>query len=229
MQSLLRLTAADENGETSLIEVLGDDTNLRVSPSIEAEVLATVNAGTQLTLLDTVTAEDGATWYKVSWEGTEAYIRSDMAQVVDSSDEAEEPEDVQEEEIQPEITRYDYTSDEVNVKVTLTDPADLPDNAELSVTPVELSQEAKDQITEEAIKEKKAIEKIHSYDIKFLVDGEEVQPGASVKVSVSLNDEKKIKDADVYHVDENDNVKIWMAALPRMVMLSSRLRIFLLM
>lgn len=199
--------AADENGETSLIKVLGNDTNLRVSPSIEAEVLATVNAGTQLTLLDTVTAEDGATWYKVSWEGTEAYIRSDMAQVVDSSDEAEEPEDVQEEEIQPEITRYDYTSDEVNVKVTLTDPADLPDNAELSVTPVELSQEAKDQITEEAVKEKKAIEKIHSYDIKFLVDGEEVQPGASVKVSVSLNDEKKIKDADVYHVDENDNVE----------------------
>lgn len=199
--------AADENGETSLIEVLGDDTNLRVSPSTEAEVLATVNAGTQLTLLDTVTAEDGATWYKVSWEGTEAYIRSDMAQVVDSSDDAEEPEDVQEEEIQPEITRYDYTSDEVNVKVTLTDPADLPDNAELSVTPVELSQEAEDQITEEAIKEKKAIEKIHSYDIKFLVDGEEVQPGATVKVSVSLNDEKKIKDADVYHVDENDNVE----------------------
>lgn len=199
--------AADENGETSLIEVLGDDTNLRISPSVEAEVLATVNAGTQLTLLDTVTAEDGATWYKVSWEGTEAYIRSDMAQVVDSSDEAEEVEDVQEEEIQPEITRYDYTSDEVNVKVTLTDPADLPDNAELSVTPVELSQEAKDQITEEAVKEKKAIEKIHSYDIKFLVDGEEVQPGASVKVSVSLNDEKKIKDADVYHVDENDNVE----------------------
>lgn len=199
--------AADENGETSLIEVLGDDTNLRISPSVEAEVLATVNAGTQLTLLDTVTAEDGATWYKVSWEGTEAYIRSDMAQVVDSSDEAEEVEDVQEEEIQPEITRYDYTSDEVNVKVTLTDPADLPDNAELSVTPVELSQEAEDQITEEAIKEKKAIEKIHAYDIKFLVDGEEIQPGASVKVSVSLNDERKIKDADVYHVDAEDNVE----------------------
>lgn len=199
--------AADENGETSLIEVLGDDTNLRVSPSVEAEVLATVNAGTQLTLLDTVTAEDGATWYKISWEGTEAYIRSDMAQVVDSSDEAEEPEDVQEEEIQPEITRYDYKSDEVNVKVTLTDPADLPDNAKLSVTPVELSQEAEDQITEEAIKEKKAIEKIHSYDIKFLVDGEEVQPGASVKVSVSLNDEKKINDADVYHVDDENNIE----------------------
>lgn len=199
--------AADENGETSLIEVLKDETNLRVSPSTEADVLATVNAGTQLTLLDTVTAEDGATWYKVSWEGTEAYIRSDMAQVVESSDEAEEPEDVQEEELQPEITRYDYKSDEVNVKVTLTDPADLPDNAELSVTPVELSQEAEDQITEEAIKEKKAIEKIHSYDIKFLVDGEEVQPGATVKVEVSLPDIKAGQDADVYHVDADDNVE----------------------
>ncbi len=197
--------AADENGETSLIEVVGDETNLRVSPSTEAEVLTTVNAGTQLTLLDTVTAEDGATWYKVSYEGTEAYIRSDMAQIVGTDEEV--PEDVQEEEAQPEITRYDYKSDEVNVKVTLTDPADLPDNAELSVTPVELSQEAEDQITEEAIKEKKAIEKIHSYDIKFLVDGEEVQPGNTVKVSVSLNDEKKIKDADVYHVDAEDNIE----------------------
>ena len=43
--------------------------------------------------------------------------------------------------------------------------------------------------------------------IGAVVDGEEVQPGATVKVSVSLNDEKKIKDADVYHVDENDNVE----------------------
>ena len=78
-----------------------------------------------------------------------------MAQVVDSSDEAEEPEDVQEEEIQPEITRYDYTSDEVNVKVTLTDPADLPDNAELSVTPVELSQEAEDRSPKKRSKKRK--------------------------------------------------------------------------
>ena len=61
------------------------------------------------------------------------------------------------------------------------------------------------------------------------MDGEEVQPGATVKVSVSLNDEKKIKDADVYHVDENDNVENMDGSVARMVMLSSRLRIFLLM
>ena len=189
-----------------IVEVIGEDVNLRVSPSTEADVATTIPAGTRLTVLETVTAEDGTTWYKVSYEDVEGYIRSDMAQVVDDS-EQEPAEDIQEEEPQPEITRYDYKSDEVNVKVTLTDPADLPDNAELSVTPVELTQEAEAQITEKAIKEKKAIEKLYSYDIKFLVDGEEVQPGNSVKVAVTLNNEKKINDADVYHVDDENNIE----------------------
>ena len=189
-----------------IVEVIEEDVNLRVSPSTEADVATTIPAGTRLTVLETVTAEDGTTWYKVSYEDVEGYIRSDMAQVVDDS-EQEPAEDIQEEEPQPEITRYDYKSDEVNVKVTLTDPADLPDNAELSVTPVELTQEAEAQITEKAIKEKKAIEKLYSYDIKFLVDGEEVQPGNSVKVAVTLNNEKKINDADVYHVDDENNIE----------------------
>lgn len=189
-----------------IVEVIGEDVNLRVSPSTEADVATTIPAGTRLTVLETVTAEDRTTWYKVSYEDVEGYIRSDMAQVVDDS-EQEPAEDIQEEEPQPEITRYDYKSDEVNVKVTLTDPADLPDNAELSVTPVELTQEAEAQITEKAIKEKKAIEKLYSYDIKFLVDGEEVQPGNTVKVAVTLNNEKKINDADVYHVDDENNIE----------------------
>ena len=189
-----------------IVEVIGEDVNLRVSPSTEADVATTIPAGTRLTVLETVTAEDGTTWYKVSYEDVEGYIRSDMAQVVDDS-EQEPAEDIQEEEPQPEITRYDYKSDEVNVKVTLTDPADLQDNAELSVTPVELTQEAEAQITEKAIKEQKAIEKLYSYDIKFLVDGEEVQPGNSVKVAVTLNNEKKINDADVYHVDDENNIE----------------------
>lgn len=189
-----------------IVEVIGEDVNLRVSPSTEADVATTIPAGTRLTVLETVTAEDGTTWYKVSYEDVEGYIRSDMAQVVDDS-EQEPAEDIQEEEPQPEITRYDYKSDEVNVKVTLTDPADLPDNAELSVTPVELTQEAEAQITEKAIKEQKAIEKLYSYDIKFLVDGEEVQLGNTVKVAVTLNNEKKINDADVYHVDDENNIE----------------------
>lgn len=186
------------------VEITADEVNLREAPSTEAEILATATAGTQFPLLETVTAEDESTWYKVSYTAdTAAFIRSDMAVVLDENQEEEVPA----EEAPAEITRYDYQSDEVNVKVTLTDPADLPDNAELSVTPVELSQEAEEQIAEEAIKEKKAIANIRSYDIKFLVDGEEVQPGATVKVEVSFPDEETVQDAAVYHVDQDEKVE----------------------
>ena len=84
------------------------------------------------------------------------------------------------------ITRYDYQSPEVNVLVTLSNPADLPDNAELVVTPVTLSQEAEKSIEEEAIKENRAIENVFAYDIKFMLNGEEVQPGSTVQVKVSV-------------------------------------------
>lgn len=158
--------AADENGETSLIEVLGDDTNLRVSPSIEAEVLATVNAGTQLTLLDTVTAEDGATWYKVSWEGTEAYIRSDMAQVVDSSDEAEEVEDVLESE------EVSYSQEVGDVVVTATAAKDvIPEGVQFVVTPIEKGsdqyEDVADRLEKKAENEDYSIAGFLAYDIYF--------------------------------------------------------------
>lgn len=207
--------AADNNGEANneetqepeseptqigTIRLLVDEVNLRTAPSMEADVIGTADAGTELPLLEIVTAEDGSTWYKVSYSDTVVYVSSEVAEVV-------EAEEAPAEEAPAEITRYDYQSDEVNVKVTLTDPADLPDNAELSVTPVELSQEAEEQIAEEAIKEKKAIENIRSYDIKFLVDGEEVQPGATVKVEVSFPDEETAQDAAVYHVDQDEKVE----------------------
>ena len=52
--------------EAVIVTVIGDDVNLRVSPSEDADVVTTVEAGTQLTVLETVTAEDGTTWYRVS-------------------------------------------------------------------------------------------------------------------------------------------------------------------
>ena len=200
----------EENGEetpdqeqTKMIRIIADEVNLRKAPSTEAEAIATVDTDTQLPLIETVTGEDEFTWYKVSYNETEAYVRSDMAEVVEN-----EEQDVNVEEQTPaEITRYDYESDEVNVKVTLTNPEDLPDEAELSVTPVEISQEAEEQIAQEAIEQQKAIENLRAYDIKFLLDGEEIQPGATVKVEVSFPEEETAEDADVYHVDENENVE----------------------
>lgn len=194
---------APDQEQIKMIRITADEVNLRVSPSTEADVIATVDTDTQLPLLETVTDEDEFTWYKVSYNETEAYVRSDMAEVVET-----EEQDVNVEEQTPaEITRYDYESDEVNVKVTLTNPEDLPDEAELSVTPVEISQEAEEQINQDAIEQQKAIENLRAYDIKFLLDGEEIQPGETVKVEVSFPEEETAEDADVYHVDENENVE----------------------
>ena len=194
---------APDQEQIKMIRIIADEVNLRVAPSTEAEAIATVDTDTQLPLIETVTGEDEFTWYEVSYEEAEAYVRSDMAEVVET-----EEQDVNVEEQTPaEITRYDYESDEVNVKVTLTNPEDLPDEAELSVTPVEISQEAEEQINQEAIEQQKAIENLRAYDIKFLLDGEEIQPGATVKVEVSFPEEETAEDADVYHVDENENVE----------------------
>ena len=202
--------AADENGETSLIEVLGDDTNLRVSPSIEAEVLATVNAGTQLTLLDTVTAEDGATWYKVSWEGTEAYIRSDMAQVVDSSDEAEEPEDVLESE------EVSYSQEVGNVVVTATAAKGvIPEGAQFVVTPIEKGSDQyadiEKQLHEGAKNESYTVAGFLAYDISFLNDdGTKIEPqNGSVRVSIAYKEAEIPEDvAETDTAQENMNVSL---------------------
>ena len=194
---------APDQEQIKMIRIIADEVNLRVAPSTEAEAIATVDTDTQLPLIETVTGEDEFTWYEVSYEEAEAYVTCDMAEVV----ETEEQYVNVEEQTPAEITRYDYESDEVNVKVTLTNPEDLPDEAELSVTPVEISQEAEEQINQEAIEQQKAIENLRAYDIKFLLDGEEIQPGATVKVEVSFPEEETAEDADVYHVDENENVE----------------------
>lgn len=202
--------AADENGETSLIEVLGDDTNLRVSPSIEAEVLATVNAGTQLTLLDTVTAEDGATWYKVSWEGTEAYIRSDMAQVVDSSDEAEEPEDVLESE------EVSYSQEVGNVVVTATAAKGvIPEGAQFVVTPIEKGSDQYADIEKQlhygAENESYTVAGFLAYDISFLNDdGTKIEAqNGSVRVSIAYKEAEIPEDvAETDTAQENMNVSL---------------------
>ena len=204
------IPAADENGETSLIEVLGDDTNLRVSPSVEAEVLATVNAGTQLTLLDTVTAEDGATWYKVSWEGTEAYIRSDMAQVVDSSDEAEEPEDVLESE------EVSYSQEVGNVVVTATAAKGvIPEGAQFVVTPIEKGSDQyadiEKQLHEGAENESYTVAGFLAYDISFLNDdGTKIEPqNGSVRVSIAYKEAEIPEDvAETDTAQENMNVSL---------------------
>ena len=56
---------APDQEQTKMIRVIADEVNLRVTPSTEAEVIATVDTDTQLPLIETVTDEDEFTWYKV--------------------------------------------------------------------------------------------------------------------------------------------------------------------
>lgn len=57
---------APDQEQIKMIRVIADEVNLRVTPSTEAEVIATVDTDTQLPLIETVTGEDEFTWYKVS-------------------------------------------------------------------------------------------------------------------------------------------------------------------
>ena len=84
---------APDQEQIKMIRVIADEVNLRVTPSTEAEVIATVDTDTQLPLIETVTGEDEFTWYKVSYEEAQAYVRSDMAEVVETEEQGTENED----------------------------------------------------------------------------------------------------------------------------------------
>lgn len=102
----------------------------------------------------------------------------------------------------------EYKSDDVNVTVTAENEADLPADAKLVVKPIELSQKAQENVEQAAIKEeKKAIKNILAYDIHFEADGKEVQPGATVKVSVDVPEIKAGANASVFHVDDKNKVE----------------------
>lgn len=105
------------------------------------------------------------------------------------------------------VKKYEYKSDDVNVSVTLTNPEDLPDDAELVVTPVTLSQKVENKISKQSIEKKVAIDEIFAYDIKFMQNGQEIQPGSTVKVNVSKPEIKASQTASVYHVDDSNNLE----------------------
>lgn len=83
----------------------------------------------------------------------------------------------------------------------------LPADAQLSVTEITAEDEVKEiekAVEEKAIEEQFSIKNIFSYDIKFLVNGSEVQPTTPVQVSVDTPEITSGEDAAVLHVDDNN-------------------------
>ena len=209
---------APDQEQTKMIRIITDEVNLRVAPSTEAEVIATVATDTQLPLLGTVTGEDEFTWYKVSYEETEAYVRSDMAEVVETEEQGTENEDANEEEadvqVEDEVT---YSQTIGNVVVTATAAKDvLPDNAEFVVTPIvqetdpDKYAETENKLNEKAEEDGYEIAGFLAYDIYFQDgNGNKIEPvDGSVKVSMHYTEPSvpaTVSEISVVSVDEEVN------------------------
>ncbi len=220
------------------IEIKADEVNLRTAPSTEAEVIATANTGTQLPLLETVTAEDGSNWYKVTYDGTIVYVRSDMAAVVGENQEEEIIEEPTEEE--EELTTEETGSEEVEVEeagtltftkkindlveITATTEAGvIPEDAELMVNTIEEGtdqySDTETRLNEKAQNEGYEIAGFLAYDIYFQnSDGEKIEPAdGTVKVSISylqatapesVQNAEQVEEVNEINAEENDEQEI---------------------
>ena len=200
--------------QIKMIRITADEVNLRVSPSTEADVSATVDTDTQLPLLETVTDEDEFTWYKVSYEEAQAYVRSDMAEVVETEEQGTENEDANEEaevQVEDEVT-YSQKIDNVVVNATASKGV-LPDDAQFVVTPIKSEDEQYEDIAarleEKAENEEYSIAGFLAYDIYFLNSaGEKINPeDGKVKISMEYQNAtapEEVKESDAVQMDAEE-------------------------
>ena len=205
---------APDQEQIKMIRITADEVNLRVSPSTEADVIATVDTDTQLPLLETVTDEDEFTWYKVSYEEAQAYVRSDMAEVVETEEQGTENEDANEEaevQVEDEVT-YSQKIDNVVVNATASKGV-LPDDAQFVVTPIKSEDEQYEDIAarleEKAENEEYSIAGFLAYDIYFLNNaGEKINPeDGKVKISMEYQSAaapEEVKDSDAVQMDAEE-------------------------
>lgn len=97
------------------------------------------------------------------------------------------------------------------VKVTGTEGA-LPEDAQLRVNEITAGngkEEIENAVAEQMAdnKEEASIQNVLAYDIKFIQNGQEVQPTTPVQVSVDSPEIASDEETAVYHVDDNNNVE----------------------
>ena len=143
---------------------------------------------------------------------TEKVKNTESSESTEATEAIEETEKTEETE-QPELkTVFDYSNDAVRVVVTLSNETDLPAGAELVVAPVAVTAEMEASIDKAMEGESKEKEEVVAYDISFVKDGKEVEPGATVQVQLSLAQVKEGDSASVYHFDETKNEMLDMNA-----------------
>lgn len=159
-----------------------------------------------------VTSNTGNATGTEAVEGTEAIENTEVTESTEATEAIEETEKTEETE-QPELkTVFDYSNDAVRVVVTLSNETDLPAGAELVVAPVAVTAEMEASIDKAMEGESKEKEEVVAYDISFVKDGKEVEPGATVQVQLSLAQVKEGDSASMYHFDETKNEMLDMNA-----------------
>ena len=189
--------------ETKTTEKKEETTEATTEKKEESTTEATTKAKEETTTADKTDNKEETTTAETSSETSET--TEETTEVAEETTTTAEDEET----TAANVKTYEYKSDDVNVTVTLNDPADLPDEAELTVKPVELDQKVKDKIIKDAVGEENEefVNEINAYDITFMLDGEEIQPKAEVKVSISKLDIEEEAEAFVYHVDDNDKIE----------------------
>lgn len=150
--------------------------------------------------------EEATAVNKISLEaeksGIYGYYVGKEAEVTIPAETEEEEQPVSESE-QP--VTYESTVDDIRVFVTAPNASVLPENAVLSVNKIEESEEIeqiKDAIAPEVVNNKTSIKDMMAFDIKFVADGQEVQPNGEVKVEFQNTGYDIENGISVYHVDE---------------------------
>lgn len=139
-------------------------------------------------------------------ENTENAGSTETPENAENAGSTETPESTEKTECTEPRIRFDYKSELVNVVVTLNDEKDLPADAELVVTPLEVTAKMQNTIDRSVEEAGTDADSVTAFDISFVADGMEVEPGATVKVQISLPEVEAGDCAAVYHYDETTDM-----------------------
>ena len=177
----------------------------QVAAEPAAEPEATVAAPAEQPAAEAPAAEQPTTEAPAAQEPAAAPTEETASAAENATAETPEEDETQAEAENQQLT---WSQDVGDTTVNVTAEAGaLPADAQLSVTEITSEDEVKEiekAVEEKAIEEQFSIKNIFSYDIKFLVNGSEVQPTTPVQVSVDTPEITSSEDAAVLHVDNNN-------------------------
>lgn len=147
---------------------------------------------------------------EVTAEPTEAPVEETTPVPTEEAtpEETEEPTEVPAGTEKNDVKKFETVVDGIKVTVVPESETVFPEGAELSVEKIEDVQrtdDIKDDLTEKALEKGFSLNNIVALDIKFMLNGQEVQPEGNVAVEVSNMGFDETGDLSVYHVDESRN------------------------